>query len=412
MIRLLIVIAWFYVSCARGDGVHDHGRRTVSNPLWNETSLDKLRNDLLLNYDKFAKAVEGNVTEVGIGLTIVYVETDELNSTFTSSMWLKLSWKDPKLVWSSQDYNGIDSLKMADHEIWQPDIYLFNGANTGGEPIIRYGNPYALVQPDGSVVWVPPIKLTALCDFDMYYWPFDTQRCYLRFGSGSRSRADIRLVSKGVDFKTAIPIVQWTIACTDTIVEVTRAGYPDQFYHVLYNLTLTRKPSTTTTVATTVICCSACLVLAQRFLTFKTGRGLILRCLTSVVLCIFLVYFGTRVAPKRSAAPWIVSFLSACLFLHCITVIESVMVTCMSKLSNPKRVAWKVKGWLGGRFGRILLLDDCIVECERCVDSTDDQHGGKCAASHDWELCHIAIDRLLFLIYFLILALLILAYII
>ncbi|KAK5638081.1 hypothetical protein RI129_012376 [Pyrocoelia pectoralis] len=354
---------------------------------------------------------------------MVHVETDELNSTFSSSIWLRLSWKDPKLMWNSNDYNGLDSLKMADHEIWQPDIYLFNSANSGGESIIRYGNPHALVYPDGTVLWVPPMKVTALCEFDMYYWPFDTQHCHLLFGSGTRSRNDIRLVSKGVEFETPIPISQWTIACTDSIIEMGRSGYPDEFYHALYNITLTRKSTTTTTVASTAISCAITLVLVQRFLMFKTGRALILPCITSIVLCMFLIHFGTKVAPKRSTAPWIVSFLATCLFLHCITLMESVFVVYVFKFKNRSHISWRVKRWLNGKLGRFLLLGDCIVQCAACVNLRDEkfeehceENEGrkvkKCEVTHEWELSIIAIDRLLFIIYFFIMTLYVLAYVI
>lgn len=35
-------------------------------------------------------------------------------------------WTDPKLKWNEEDYGGIDAIKMADHEVWQPDICLYN----------------------------------------------------------------------------------------------------------------------------------------------------------------------------------------------------------------------------------------------------------------------------------------------
>lgn len=35
-------------------------------------------------------------------------------------------WTDVKLKWNVSDYGGLDKIHMADHEIWQPDLFLLN----------------------------------------------------------------------------------------------------------------------------------------------------------------------------------------------------------------------------------------------------------------------------------------------
>lgn len=35
-------------------------------------------------------------------------------------------WVDEKLKWNATDYGGLTRLHLADHEIWQPDIVLYN----------------------------------------------------------------------------------------------------------------------------------------------------------------------------------------------------------------------------------------------------------------------------------------------
>uniref|UniRef100_A0A914VAA8 Uncharacterized protein n=1 Tax=Plectus sambesii TaxID=2011161 RepID=A0A914VAA8_9BILA len=36
---------------------------------------------------------------------------------------------------------------------------------------------------DGTVFWPPPTQLRSTCKIDVTYFPFDSQRCYLKFGS-------------------------------------------------------------------------------------------------------------------------------------------------------------------------------------------------------------------------------------
>lgn len=35
-------------------------------------------------------------------------------------------WTDSKLKWNENDYGGISVIKIGDHEVWQPDITLYN----------------------------------------------------------------------------------------------------------------------------------------------------------------------------------------------------------------------------------------------------------------------------------------------
>jgi nicotinic acetylcholine receptor len=96
-------------------------------PIWNSTHTDKLRQDLLLNYDKFARPAQHyNVTKVRFGLTIRHIELNEFKSSLVVHTWIRLAWKDEKLKWNSSNYGGLTTLNLADHEIWQPDIFLYN----------------------------------------------------------------------------------------------------------------------------------------------------------------------------------------------------------------------------------------------------------------------------------------------
>jgi len=41
----------------------------------------------------------------------------------------------------------------------------------------------AVVSYDGSVLWLPPAIYKSTCSIDITYFPFDIQRCYMKFGS-------------------------------------------------------------------------------------------------------------------------------------------------------------------------------------------------------------------------------------
>lgn len=59
--------------------------------------------------------------------------------------------------------------------------------------IDHYGDTHMLVSPDGTVLWVPPSRLAALCTLNMIRWPYDTHTCELKFGSWTHHGHDIDL---------------------------------------------------------------------------------------------------------------------------------------------------------------------------------------------------------------------------
>ena len=51
---------------------------------------------------------------------------DERNQVLTSHIWLDQEWKDEKLKWNPQSYNGLKVLRVPCKLIWKPDIILYN----------------------------------------------------------------------------------------------------------------------------------------------------------------------------------------------------------------------------------------------------------------------------------------------
>ena len=60
-----------------------------------------------------------------------------------------------------------------------PDIELFNMIER--EPQIT--RDMVVVSDTGAVTWVPPYKMISSCKIDKTWFPFDEQRCDMKFGS-------------------------------------------------------------------------------------------------------------------------------------------------------------------------------------------------------------------------------------
>lgn len=70
----------------------------------------------------------------------------------------------------------------------------FDCSCSPGEPVLRkYGRIHVIVYDSGEVLYVPHVRIKALCQFKLSRWPFDVQKCYLRFTPWSFRWNEIQL---------------------------------------------------------------------------------------------------------------------------------------------------------------------------------------------------------------------------
>jgi hypothetical protein len=113
---------------------------TETNALWNETNVDRLKADLLKNYDRFSRPENYNVaTQLMVAMTVIHMDLDETRGVLETHAWMRMNWSDSKLKWDPAQYDGIKELKLNADEV---GIY-FNGVSIfcliSFIPI-RYGN--------------------------------------------------------------------------------------------------------------------------------------------------------------------------------------------------------------------------------------------------------------------------------
>lgn len=63
------------------------------------------------------------------------------------------------------------------------DISVIDSIFSADDYTADYMRSGAMVSYDGTVFWPPPTRLRSLCKIDITYFPFDSQWCYLKFGS-------------------------------------------------------------------------------------------------------------------------------------------------------------------------------------------------------------------------------------
>ncbi|XP_074030506.1 nicotinic acetylcholine receptor alpha 10 subunit isoform X1 [Leptinotarsa decemlineata] len=408
-------------------------------PLWNSTHTDKLRQDLLLNYDKFARPSQHfNATQVRLGMSIKHIEVNELKSSLTVYCWLRLVWNDEKLKWNPEEYGNLSVLHLAEHEVWQPDIYLYNGATTTA--INHFGNTHCLAYPSGEILWVPPAQFTVLCSLNLRYWPFDTQKCYLKFGSWTYSGDQLDITNYNnnseVELELLIDNSEWKITKAEqkivsTYYECCQEPYPD---FTVY-LTLERISPSYSSIIVTPAFVVIILTMLNFWLPPQAGEKIVINGTAALIICLFMLYFTQKLPAMGTHTPLIVLFYTSSLYIVSFSMLGSVVVITLSRTKHSNTLPWIVKQTLSGKLGKYLGLGVYIqqtkmtshrVTAEEMRDHqvTDFDDGNSSEEHHiirpssstkpcmqqDWVLLAAAIDRISFIFYTLLFSILAIVY--
>ncbi|KAK0089728.1 hypothetical protein PV325_005875 [Microctonus aethiopoides] len=352
----------------------------TAHGLWNATWTDQLKRDLLLKYDKFARPAQHyNTTRVNFGMTIFHISVDEFKSAMSIQAWVNMLWIDEKLKWNSTEYGGLRRLQVGNHEVWQPDIILYNSVTTSA--IEHYGDTHCHINEDGAVLWVPPTQFHALCDLDLRLWPFDTQTCALKLGSWSYSGNQIDLRLNNASLKNAVNLNQnseWKLLELTRLRNITTyACCPDEPYiHLVFTLTIKRNSPLYSSLFMTPAAAIVIMCLINFWLPPQSKEKFILCGCTALIISMFLIYFAHKLPPHSSKPPLIVTFYSGCLYQVTISLVISALVINLSGRLYCRPLPRSIKKILIGWPGKYLGLSD-LIQLVNLQRSTDEQELGE-----------------------------------
>ncbi|CAH1240967.1 CHRNA7 [Branchiostoma lanceolatum] len=112
----------------------------------------------------------------------------------TSVVWLRQYWYDEALVWNSTDFWGISYVNIPSNEVWLPDTVLYNSVGNDHNQLMTN----VVINSAGYVTWMAPRVFRSSCNIDIYYFPFDDQKCLLEFGSWTYGGYDVNTTTESV----------------------------------------------------------------------------------------------------------------------------------------------------------------------------------------------------------------------
>ncbi|XP_022915095.1 neuronal acetylcholine receptor subunit alpha-7 [Onthophagus taurus] len=174
----------------------------------------KLLHKLLDHYNVLERPVanESDPLQLSFGLTLMQIiDVDEKNQLLITNIWLKLEWNDMNLRWNSSEYGGVKDLRIPPHRLWKPDVLMYNSADEGFDGTYPTN---VVVRNNGSCMYVPPGIFKSTCKIDITWFPFDDQRCEMKFGSWTYDglQLDLQLQDEGGgDISSFITNGEWDL---------------------------------------------------------------------------------------------------------------------------------------------------------------------------------------------------------
>ncbi|KAL3319958.1 hypothetical protein Ciccas_001362 [Cichlidogyrus casuarinus] len=220
----------------------------------------KLIKTILEGYEKGARPVADNKNlavdskmeqikvEFGLGL-IQILDLNENEQILSTNLRNMFKWQDQHLKWEPKDFGGIEYVNIPTSKIWIPDVTLYNYAD---ERLEEKRDCNARVRFDGYVVWQPMSIMKSTCAVIIKYFPYDKQRCSMKFGPWTydASRVNLTIIKYNGTSNNAFDVSElhqspeWTLL--NHTAKLTIRKYSccvETYVDVCYKIDIKRQPA-------------------------------------------------------------------------------------------------------------------------------------------------------------------------
>jgi len=131
--------------------------------------------------------------EIGVSL----INMDLERQVMTATAWVRMRWNDYRLVWDPATFGGVDVIRVPGHQIWTPDIEVYNAANFGDSSFhdrMTRDTFLNLIYFNGTILSVPAVPISAICaEADVTLPETAPQSCNIKMGSWTYDGSHIQL---------------------------------------------------------------------------------------------------------------------------------------------------------------------------------------------------------------------------
>ncbi|VDL64051.1 unnamed protein product [Hymenolepis diminuta] len=257
------------------------------------------------------------------------------------------SWFDYRLAWNPREFAGIESINIAIHKLWRPDIVVLNNVDGEFEATFK---PNVVLQNDGHVLWIPPIIYKTSCEIDVKYFPFDEQTCRIDLGSWTYTKDEVELQfyknQTNIDLSDYVPSGVWDFIegpASPLYRHGTISNRPPTS-RISFKIVLRRKPLFY--ITNIIIPCAliALLGICVFCLPTDAGEKITLSISILVTIVVYMILVSKMLPAGTKSIPLLSKFLLftfAMAFLSlCITAAVIINLNHRNSKSNPKIPKW------------------------------------------------------------------------
>uniref|UniRef100_A0A3P8VZC0 Neuronal acetylcholine receptor subunit alpha-7 n=1 Tax=Cynoglossus semilaevis TaxID=244447 RepID=A0A3P8VZC0_CYNSE len=312
----------------------------------------RLYKELLANYNRLERPVVNDSAPilVELGLTLLQIiDVDEKNQVLMTNAWLQLHWTDVYLSWNPENYPGVQNLRFPSDQIWTPDILLYNSADERFDATFHTN---VLVNASGYCQYIPPGILKSTCYIDVRWFPFDVQKCNLKFGSWTHNGWLLDLQMLDVDTSTYIPNGEWDLVGVpakrnELYYECCKEPYPD----VTFTVTMRRRTlyyGLNLLIPCVLISGLALLVF---LLPADSGEKISLGITVLLSLTVFMLLVAEIMPATSDSVPLIAQYFASTMMIVGMSVVVTVIVL---QFHHHDPQGGKMPKWV-----RVVLLNWC-----------------------------------------------------
>ncbi|KFD56985.1 hypothetical protein M513_02242 [Trichuris suis] len=265
-----------------------------------------LYKQLLAGYDPLIRPVDNESEPVNVTLGIdlqQIIDIDEKNQLIQTNVWLRYDWKDKYLRWKPKEYGNVHTTFDS---TWHTN---------------------AIVNHDGTISWLPPAIIKSSCKIDITWFPFDDQKCTLKFGSWTYSGYQINLMPGKVVTDTYIENGEWILMGVPVKRNTFKyACCPEPYIDVTFTIWVRRR--TLYYGFNLIIPCIliSTITLLDFSLPPDAGEKLTLGISVFMSLCVFLIVVSESMPHTSDAVPLIGTYFSCIMIVVSASVVLTVLV--------------------------------------------------------------------------------------
>lgn len=295
-----------------------------------------LRDTIFQDYSSDTRpSPDGKPLNLNFGIALrAFNAVDQVEGILSTNVWLRHYWNDIHLTWNPEDYSNITTIAVNtdpefEHSIWVPDMYLYN---TAEKPMENLDYSRANLYFNGDIIWSRPGLVKSTCSFDLEYFPYDRQTCYLKFGSWVYHKSQMNISIRdplAIDSSNYQKSEGWDVL--DYKVNYNEIKYfccPEIYPDITFSFYLQRKSGYYDLNIIIPTYATASLMIISLLVPWDSGERISFAITVMLSLIVFLLILSESL-PKTDAHPLLSKMLIGLTFFSLFVVFFTVIISAL-----------------------------------------------------------------------------------